>query len=319
MRLACNQFATVARQTSLEASRQPAFLLLTAGTLVMVTLLPVLITHVLGDAGRMIRDSALALVWMAGLLLGCFGAASTISRELRLGTLASILSKPMSREIFFLAKFAGIAAVMAAYTAAATLATLVSVHAVRNLYRVDWFSTGVMLAAVIAAFALAGLRNYLFRSPFSSGAFRDLLLCVGLAAGAVAWRAGGPAGHEAAFPWTLLPAGILIGLAIAVLCGFAVTAATRLDLTGSMILCTLVLLAGLMSDYLVGQHMDAHPALRMLYGILPNWQNFWAVDALNRGTIPWSYVGRVAAYALTYLAGILLIGLSGFRRMEVKG
>lgn len=319
MRLALKQFSTVARQTTLEASRQPAFLLLSATTLLLIGLLPLLITHVLGEATRMIRDSSLALFWMAGLLLGCYGAASTISRELRLGTLASVVTKPMSRSLFFLAKFFGIALVMTAFIFAATLASILAVHAVRVLYWIDWWTLGSLYLGILGAFAVSGLRNFLFRSPFTSGAFRDVLVSVVLAFAFVLWRSTGSTtgGLPSSMPWSVVPAAVLIGLAVILLCSFAVALSTRLGLTGTMMVCAVILMVGLMSDYLLGPYAQTNEALRLLYLLIPNWQNFWAVDALNHGEIPWQYVFEVLQYSGLYMIGILLLGIAGFRMMEV--
>jgi hypothetical protein len=320
MRLAMKQFSTVARQTALEASRQPAFLLLSAATLLFIGLLPLLITHVLGEATRVIRDSSLALFWMAGLLLGCYGAASTISRELRLGTLASVVTKPMSRSLFFLAKFSGMALVMAAFVTVAAMASILAVHSVRIIYHIDWWSLGPLYIGIIGAFAVSGLRNFLFKSPFTSGAFRDVLLGTMFAFSFVFWRSLGSeeVGLANALPWSVVPAAILIGLAVIMLSSFAVALSTRLDLTGTMLACSVIFFAGLMADYLLGPHAQTNEGVQILYLLLPNWQNFWAVDALNRGEIPWSYIGQVTIYTFLYMTGVLLLGIAGFRNMEVK-
>ena len=320
MRSTLQQLTAIARQTMMEASRQPVFLLLSALTLLFIALLPILITHMIGESSRIIRDSSLALLWMAGLLLGGFGAGSTLSRELRRGTLASVLSKPMTRETFFLAKFLGVALVMLAYTAAATMAAMLATRSAAIPFRTDWWGIGPLIAGILAAFALAGLQNFLFRTPFVSRAFLYLLL--GVTAAFLTSCLIGPdhnlGGFGHAIPWNILPAGALLALAILVLTAIAVTLATRFDITGTMLLCAAAFLLGLMSDYLLGQRAPDHLLYAIGYHIVPNWQVFWAVDALVLGAIPWSYVASVAAYTSLYLAATLALGLALFRNLEVK-
>ncbi len=56
----------------------------------------------------------------------------------------------------------------------------------------------------------------------------------------------------------------------------------------------------------------------MIYGLVPNWQHFWVIDALNgEGSIPWTYVAYVGLYSLLYLTGILCVGLFLFRQGEI--
>jgi membrane protein DedA with SNARE-associated domain len=111
---------------------------------------------------------------------------------------------------------------------------------------------------------------------------------------------------------------VLIALAILVLAGLALALATRLDAVPVLTVCSVALLLGLIADYLAGQLAGGHPALRGALDLLPNWQHFWAVDALSRDGIPWRYVGEAAAYAALYLAGVLSAGIFAFTRMEVK-
>lgn len=314
------QFFNIARLAALETIRQPLMLLLTTGSALFIGLMPILMTHVVGEDGRLVRDSALALFFVVGLVLGAYAACATLAREIRSGTVASILSKPVTRAGFFLAKYAGIAAVMLAFSLVALVATLLSARTAAVPFAFDWWGSGPLLAAVPLAYAAAGLENYFLRHPFTSRAFSYVLLGAVLALALSGHRTveGQPGPWGQALPWNLAPAAALIALAILVLTGLALSLATRLQLVPTLILCSVVFLAGLMSDYLLGPAAQQRPALALLYNLVPNWQHFWAVDALNGGTIPWSYVGAVARYAALYLAGILALGLVAFRNTEVR-
>ena len=118
--------------TALEAMRQPILLLLTLSNVAFIALLPFVITHVLGESVRIVRDSAMALHFVGGLLMGSYAACAALSGEIRRGTASAILSKPVDRVIFFLAKFAGVAVVMILFSIATTIATILSTRCAKD-------------------------------------------------------------------------------------------------------------------------------------------------------------------------------------------
>ena len=321
MRRSLQQFVAVTRLAILEAIRQPICLLVATTCYVMIALFPVLITHTLGEGEKLIRDSSMAFHLVCGLVLGTYAACAAITHEIRRGTVASVLAKPVSRELFFLAKFTGIAVVTLLFSAGAAAMTLMSVRAATDSFHVDWWALGPALAAPIAALAIAGAWNYATRRPFASSAFVLLLLAV-----ATAFIATGQVDADgrlaprfgALFPLNHFAASLLVAMAIVVLSGIAVSLATRLDAVPTLSASSILLMIGLMSDYLLGRHADGNLLAAALYRIIPNWQHFWVTDALNAGVIPWTYVGHVALYAALYLAGILALGMLAFRNMEVR-
>jgi len=326
------QFIGITSLTALEASRQPIFLLLTTSVITFIALLPLLITHVVGESSRIVRDSALALQLVSGLVLGCYAATSTITREIRRGTLASIISKPVNRWLFFIAKFAGVTLIMLVFVLMTTMATMLSVRTAAVTFLFDWWGIGPLMAGIFLAYSMAGLQNYFSRRPFVSRAYWLLLLAVILAfvisclIPAHDVVAGHDHGHHhepgephgSAIPWNILPAGILIGLAMILLSSFAVSLAIRFELIPTFSMCLGIFLLGLMSDYLFGQRADENALFGIIYGLLPNWQHFWAVDALNKNGIPWAYTLLVTGYTMVYSTVVLSAGLSSFYRMEVK-
>ena len=321
MRRHFRQFTAIAKLTALEAVRQPICLLMATTCVVFIGLLPLLITHTLGEGGKLVRDSGLAFHFVCGLILGSYAACSSLTHEIRRGTAASILSKPVSREIFFLAKFAGVAAVMLLFSAAAAMAILMSTRVAEPLYSFDWWAGAPLLAAPLMAYLIAGLWNFFTQRPFVSAA--SVLLLVALAVAFVFAGFVDSEGHGVAFgsaySWKIIPVSVLIFFAIAVLTGLAMSLAIRLDTVPTLSICSVVFLIGLMSDYLFGRHAAHHGLADLLYRMIPNWQHFWVVDALSgEGAIPWSYVARVALYAGLYLAGILSLGMLAFRQLEVR-
>ena len=305
------KFLAIAGLTTLEALRQPFPLLLTATGVIAISLMPILLMHTMGEAPKLVQDSALALHFVCGLLFGGYAASAALGREIRRGTLVSVLSKPVDRSTFFLAKFAGVAGVLLLFAIAIGLTTLLAGHLAEDQYSSESAVSILLYAAPFAAFILAGILNYATQRPFVSTAF---VLLVVFLVGVFAFAAA--TGNVA---WRLLPASVCIALATLVLAGIAITLITRLDLVPTLAVCTVIFLVGLMTDYLLGRAADSNHLAALAYNLIPNWQQFWLADALTgEGTIPWRYVGWVGIYAMFYLIGSLTLGILSFRNVETK-
>jgi len=332
-----SSFAPIARLTCVEIPRQPALLLLTTTLILFIGLLPYLITHNLGEAGKLVRDSSLAVLFLGSLLLAVPSACNAVSSEIRRGTAGAILSKPIGRIRFLAAKYTGVSTVMLVFTGMASLATLMSDRAASRDFHVGQEILIPLYLAVAGAYILAALINFTTRRPFSSTAFWSMALLIPIAFVWTCFLDGLPsgsadllhAGHTHASPsgnapipirWTLLPACFLIILAALMIQALALLCALRLGVVASLSLCTGFFLMGLMSDYLLADRMaEGELWARLTYTLLPNWQHFWMADALTGGgTVPWSYVGQAAGYAFTWTAGLLCVALALFDRMEVR-
>jgi ABC-type transport system involved in multi-copper enzyme maturation permease subunit len=325
MNLPGRQFASIARLTALEAMRQPICLLLMLTCLLLIGALPFLITHTLGGATQIVRDSALAVHLVFGLLLGSYVACSTLVREIRRGTASTVLSKPIGRGMFMFSKFCGSVLFMLLFSVAAVAATLLSTRVAMGMdayYGFDFRAGGTLLCAPPLACAYGAWANYRRQRPFHSVALAGTVL---LLVAAVLYCAsvdglGARVSFGAGLPLDVLPAAILVSMATLVLTAIAVSLAARLDVVPTLSICSVLLMLGLISDYALGQSaLAGHAWARLLYALLPNWQHFWVVDALHDGgRIAGDYVARVGLYALCYSAGCLFLGAFFFRRMELK-
>ena len=326
--LRLRQFFALAGLAALEAIRQPILLLLTVTCVLATTLTPLTLMHNFGEDGKLARDGGLAFHLVFGLFVAAYAAGSSLSREMRGGTASAVLSKPVSREVFFVAKFAGIAAVVVAFSLCATIATLMSERIAEHFvvtsrqagFSTDWAAGRLLLAAPAAACLIAGLLNYAARRPFQSTAYGLLIVCL-LAAFWVSGffdRSGHWAPLDFGVQWRIAPVSLLVTLALVMLAALAVSLATRLDTVPTLSVCGGVFLLGLVSDHLFGGP-GAGPAARLLHGVIPNWQHFWLCDALDGGgSVTWSYVLKAAGYAAVSAAACLLFGIVSFRHAEVK-
>jgi len=329
MMLRIKQFLAMAGLTALEALRQPICFLLAVSGVVFIAALPLMIMHTFGEDGKQVRDGALAFHFVFGLFIAGHSAGTMLSREIRSGTASAVLSKPVGRELFFLSKFAGITAVIVLFSACAALATLLSERVAEKFYSTETLAgylpdavTGTMLiCAPFAACFVAALVNYRFKRPFASTAFITLLLSlvlVLLVSGFFA-RTGRWMPYDFQVQWRILPVSILITMALIVLSGIALTISTRFETVPTMVFCSAIFLLGLMSDYVFGRFAGSSQLCGLLYAAVPNWQNFWTVDALaGGGTVPLKYVVSAGYYAAVYTAGILCLGMISFRHTEMK-
>jgi len=313
-------FLAIARLAAIEAIRRPVFLLVALSSIAGILLLPLLLHYTLGDSARIIRDSALAFLFLGGMLLGTHAAAEGFSRELRRGTAAAILSKPVSRTGFFLARAAGIVAALVLFSLAAIAATLLAVRAGASDLRLDWTAELPGLLALLAAPALAGAWNHRTRRPFASAAF---FLLLGLLLLALAAAAFFPTPFDGLtfprnFAWGILAVGFLLTLCLAMAAAMAAALATRLDPAPVLLLCAVVFLAGIAADSFLGPRLAGSALARTAYAVLPNVQAFWLVDALDAGAaIPAAYFLTATAYAAAWSAAVLAAGAASFHRLEI--
>ncbi|MEI6972360.1 MAG: hypothetical protein WCL44_12695 [bacterium] len=294
----------------------------------MLTALSAVQAFQFGEDGKFARDSGLALQFIFGFLAGAYGACTTLSGEIRSGTALVVLSKPVGREVFFTAKLAGIGIFVALFSACAISASLLAERAAPQLYVTDRPALFLLLCSVPFALALAAMINRRWDRPIASVAFICILVCLitevaitTMLHGRVSWD---PCNHQNAATahlighWRLVPAGLLVTMALVVLSATALALATRLATLPVMAICSAVLFGGLLSDYLLADAGSGVFAV-ILHTLLPNWQNFWMADALSGGgSIPWSYVAIAAVYSACYIAAVTVGGLLLFRNREMR-
>src|SRR6266403_3908249 len=102
------QFITIAINAFMELIRQPVFLLLMTSSAVFEIFLATPFYFAFGDEPKLVKNSTLAVMLLAGLLGAVLSASSSLAREIRAGTVLAVLSKPVGRAQFLLAKYAGV-------------------------------------------------------------------------------------------------------------------------------------------------------------------------------------------------------------------
>jgi ABC-2 type transport system permease protein len=322
------QFFTIAANAFMELIRQPVFLLLMTGSVVFELFLAVPYYFALGDEPKLVENSALAVMLLSGLFGAVLSASASLAREIRVGTALAVLSKPIGRAQFLLAKYAGLAAALTLLTYVNLIGVLLCSKMAFDSYgSTDMAALGIFAAGVAVAYCLGGFSNFFLRRPFVSDAVLALVVTATLAAFIIIrFTQQEQSLYTAAHvDWRLVPAGILILFAVWILAALALACSTRLDTIPTLAVCSAFFLIGLMSDYLyslAGGKIDGGGPwwASTLYTVIPNWQLFWLADALDMGksTFHWDYVAKAFGYTVGYAGAALAIGTALFEERELS-
>lgn len=320
-------FYTIAANTFLELIRQPVFLLLSSGTTSFIIILASLPYFGFGEDAKLVRDAALAITLFTGLLAAVLAASSAVTREIQLGTALAVLSKPVARVGFLLGKFCGIVGAVWLLAYANLLCSLLASRMAYDAYGdPDVFGITLFFGGLALAYAFGAFTNYFHHRNLAADAFRAqiVLLTIVFLVLAFGVELKHPGQSEAqTVDWRLLPAGALIFFALLLLSALALACSTRLDTVPTLIVCTVMFLAGLVSDHVFGRAAVQGAWWGSLgHAVLPNWQLFWITDAIQSDRVLrgiWSYVAKSAVYLTCQLAVTLILAYLLFADRDLTG
>ncbi len=328
-----NKLYAIIANTFLETIRQPIYgvlLWVAAGLLALNPLIAAFSLERGGDTKTMV-DVAMSTLLLYGLFASVFSAAGVITREIESYTVLTVVSKPVSRPVFFVGKFLGVAlAMLVAYYFLALVFMMTVRHGVLE-YSSDKMDQPVVVlgtAAVVLSLIAATFCNYVYGWHFSA-TLTAWVLPLGTMAVVTTlffdkeWIPQSPLTHfgykEAIAPHDIYFAIALIFSAVMILTAFAVTLSTRFSQVVTLILCSAIFLLGLLSDYCFGSP-EAQSTLfgQICYRLLPNFQFFWLGDAITQQlSVSAAHVARIAAYSILYVLAILSLGAALFQTREV--
>src|SRR5882762_5254686 len=143
------QFRNIAVNAFMELVRQPVFLLLLTGSVLFEIFLAVPYYFAFGDEMKLVKTSALAVMLLSGLFGAVLSASQSLAREIRSGTALAVLSKPVGRAQFLLAKFTGLAAALTVLTYVNLIAALLTSRMAFDAYgSTDMFAVGIFAGSV---------------------------------------------------------------------------------------------------------------------------------------------------------------------------
>jgi ABC-type transport system involved in multi-copper enzyme maturation permease subunit len=315
-------FFTIAINAFMELIRQPIYLLLLSSSGAFIVFIAAVPYFGLGEDPKMVKDMALAITLLSGLLGAVLCASSSVAQEIRQGTALTVLAKPVGRAVFLLGKYAGLVATLTLLTATNLVATLLSSWMAFDAYgSADIQALALYYGGAIAGYAIAGFLNFFLRRIFVADAVIGFAIATTLAAGYLTLFTEKtlPFGEHATADWRLLPAAVLILFALFMIAALALACSTRLDTMPTLAVCTAFFALGLVSDYLFGQRAHAGQWwAQILYDLTPNWQQLYLAQALeDKGVIPWGYVLRASGYAASVIIASLSVALVLFEDREL--
>jgi len=319
------QFAAIAANTFMELVRQPIFLLLTTTSAVFAVFLSCVPYFGFGDDPKLVKSSVLAVMLLAGLLGAVLSASNTLAREIRTGTALAVLSKPVGRARFLLAKYVGLAGALAVLNSVNMVACLLSSRMAFDAYgEADLAALAVFLGGVLMAYAAGGFSNFFLRRPFAADALFALVVTISVVFLVVCLMPK-PRVQEWKFAqdvdWRIIPASVLVMFALWVLAALALACSARLELMATLAVCSALFLLGLMSDYLVGRAaQQGHWWAILLYPVIPNWQLLWMADPLSdEKPVLWGrYIVTAFGYTSCYVGATLAVALGLFENRELS-
>src|SRR5436190_22769152 len=171
------QFTSISLNAFMELIRQPVFLLLVSSSSLFCMYLASIPYFGFGDDPKLVKDSVLAIMLLTGLLGAVLSASNSVAREIRTGTALAVLSKPVGRAQFLLAKYAGLAAALAVLTFVNLLACLLASRMAYDAYGdADVVSLLIWSGGIVLAYAAGGFSNFFLQRPFVSDATMALVL-----------------------------------------------------------------------------------------------------------------------------------------------
>ena len=339
------QFWSIAKNTFIQTIRQPIFGVMIFLTFVMLVLSLPMSGWTMGNAGsgdyeasdqQMLENLGLSTLLLMGLITAALSASATISREIEDKTALTVVSKPVSRAVFVLGKFAGVGlAITLMYYLGAAVFLLTVRHGVVSSASVpiNWPVVVFGCVALAVAVAVAGAGNFMFGWTFVSAGAVTMIVTLTAALGGASiidtgWKLvpiSQTFGPENIRP-ELLVAMFMIYLAVVLLSAVAVAASTRVGQILTLLITLAVLAAGSMHDWLVASAnrlagaevgSDAIAAKLLSYGLV-NLTFFYPLDALARGwAMPGSLVWLKVLYFACYTAAVLALGIAMFQRRQI--
>jgi ABC-type transport system involved in multi-copper enzyme maturation permease subunit len=260
------QLFSIARNTFIESVRQPVLFLL----VMLSGLFQVLNTwntgfsmgqeesgKITGD-NKLLLDIGLATIFVLGTLLAGFIATAVMSREIENKTVLTIVSKPVSRWVLVMGKYAGVAGAILAAVLVMIIFLLFGIrHGVMSTAADDLDAPVLVfsLVGIAAAVALAGWCNFFYGWSFPQAAMGFLVPF--MIAGyflvllfSPKWKIQ-PLMHDLN-PQVLMAAASLT-MAILVLTAVATAASTRLGQVMTIVVCCGVFLGALLSNHFIGR------------------------------------------------------------------
>ncbi|MCK5801395.1 MAG: ABC transporter permease [Lentisphaeria bacterium] len=246
----------IAKNTFRETVREPIYLLLLLAALCLIGVFPVFTLFVFRQQVKLVVDSALATTMVFGWLIAVLSASYAISREIDNGTVLLLLSKPVKRPTFIIAKILGIMASLSVFWVLTSIGTLISLRIAKDQFWIDNRLLALYFGAIVLSFLVGGVQNYVNRGSFPMSTVMAMLVVLPLTALIIHFipNKDGDTYKRVSYMWEVVPPMVLILYSVWAMGTLATALSTRLNLVSNLLTCSAVFVVGLMSDYLIGSH-----------------------------------------------------------------
>ncbi len=319
---------TIAKNSFIEIIRQPVYVILLTMGMAMIAFSPAVTMFSLVEDEKLMVDIALATMILLGIAISVLSVTQTISREIESQTVGAILSKPVGRAVFVVAKFVGVTMAIATAGWLLSLTLFITLRIgvpTSAAYEADWPAMIAVIAPFFLAVAIGVYCNYFYRWSFSSTAvvFGALLYAASMGLMLLITPEWGldlvPQVYLDRYLAEVATAAGLVWLGVWVISSVALVASTRVNVMLNAIICIVVFFVGMISQFLFGQFADTSIPARIAQFIVPNLQVFWVGDALMHEVpiVPLRYLWTAAGYAGGYCAAMVAFAAFLFERREV--
>jgi len=318
-----NKLFTIAKNTFIEIIRQPVYSTIIIAALLLFFISPSLTMYTMSDDNKLLREIGLSTLFLASLFIAIFSASGAVAEEIENKTITTILSKPIQRPIFILAKFLGVAAAVILAHYICTIALLMAIrHGVLETVNDthDMTVLGAAGAIVGMAILLSAFFNYAYDWKFSSTALvlAGIFATFGIVFLSLIDRNWQFNPAENGINAVDIYGSILLLFAAIIIVALAVALSARFNIVVTLSTCMGIFFLGLISDYAFGRFADSHIWARIGKYLVPNLQIFWISDAIYEGSeIPLKYLAISASYAICYTIAILSLAVAIFQRRQI--
>jgi ABC-2 type transport system permease protein len=261
------QISTIARNTFIESIRQPIFfvLVMLCGIFQMFNVwgtgfaLSYTDTAEVSGDNKLLLDIGLATVMVCGTLLAAFIATAVVSREIENKTVLTVVSKPVARPSVVVGKYVGVAGAIALAVGIMLLFLLIGIrHGVLSTAADDPDQPVIFFvtAAIGLSIGIAVWCNFFYGWYFSQTCMLLMLPLVFMAYILVLlvskkWHFQ-PITTD--FKPQITFACIALAMGLLTLTAVATAVSTRLGQVMTVVVCSGMLVFGLLSNYFVGTH-----------------------------------------------------------------
>ena len=212
-----------------------------------------------------------------------------------------LLSKPVPRYSFIVAKIAGVTMALTIFTFAMISASFVAVMIAKDQFRLDFGAMAFYYGLLAVCALLAAVLNYIKNMSFTSTISFLLAMALPVYAVLLYFVRGAPDDEGFVPPLQFVTALSLLFPAIWLMGAISAALATRCGIVTNLTTCSVLFFLGLVSKYVSTRWLGGGVLGDLLSAVLPNWQYFWMADALAAHTqIPLRYLGWALLYSIIY-------------------